>query len=339
MTRPSDLGIVALGVTLALLACAGSPRSPQQATWTDPSPHRVSFVTVAPGVRLEVLDWGGNGPPLVLLAGLGNTGHVFDDFAPRFTDGYHVLAITRRGYGTSSQPPAGYDIATRVADLASVLDSLRLGAVALVGHSAAGDELTAFAGARPSRVSRLVYLDAAYDHSDLMRQMAGFPPAPPMEVADALSPEAVQAYLLATYGVRLPEAEIRATHVFDVRGGLVRLMTPDSIARALLRGTAAPHYAGVRAPALAIYAPCDSSRMAYWGRLDAAVRDSARAFLARTAAWCERERASFRDGVVGAQVVLLPGANHYVFLSNRDTVVARLRSFLDAAAPPDRIRR
>ena len=41
----------------------------------DPSPHKVKFVTVAPGVKLEVLDWGGNGPPLVFLAGLGFTAH------------------------------------------------------------------------------------------------------------------------------------------------------------------------------------------------------------------------------------------------------------------------
>src|SRR5689334_17401772 len=39
----------------------------------DASPHKASFVTVDKGVKLEVLDWGGSGPPLVLLAGLGNT--------------------------------------------------------------------------------------------------------------------------------------------------------------------------------------------------------------------------------------------------------------------------
>jgi non-heme chloroperoxidase len=33
------------------------------------------FVTVAPEVRLKVLDWGGTGRNLVLLAGGGNTAH------------------------------------------------------------------------------------------------------------------------------------------------------------------------------------------------------------------------------------------------------------------------
>jgi len=55
----------------------------QLSPWKDPSPHTIRFVTVEKGVRLEVLDWGGSGRPLVLLAGGGDTAHVFDDFAPK----------------------------------------------------------------------------------------------------------------------------------------------------------------------------------------------------------------------------------------------------------------
>jgi len=77
-------------------------------SWHDPSKHTVQFVTVEEGVRVEVLDWGGSGCPLVLLAGLGWTAHVFDEFAPKLTDSYHVYGITRRGYGASSKPATGY---------------------------------------------------------------------------------------------------------------------------------------------------------------------------------------------------------------------------------------
>ena len=51
------------------------------ARWHDPSKHSVRFVTVEGGVQLEVLDWGGTGRPVVLLAGRGFTAHVFDGFA------------------------------------------------------------------------------------------------------------------------------------------------------------------------------------------------------------------------------------------------------------------
>jgi len=45
----------------------------EPAVWRDPSPHRLQFVSVEPNVRLEVLDWGGSGRPLILLNGLGGT--------------------------------------------------------------------------------------------------------------------------------------------------------------------------------------------------------------------------------------------------------------------------
>ena len=58
-------------------------------------------------MSLEVLDWGGTGRALVFLAGGGaSTAHEFDDFAPRFTDRFRVLGITRRGsVGSSDVPP------------------------------------------------------------------------------------------------------------------------------------------------------------------------------------------------------------------------------------------
>src|ERR1700761_6218286 len=85
-----------------MLLLLGPPLFSQSAsTWKDPSPHATRFIPVDEGVKLEVLDWGGSGRPLVLLAGGGNTAHVFDDFAPKLTDHYHVYGITRRGFGAS----------------------------------------------------------------------------------------------------------------------------------------------------------------------------------------------------------------------------------------------
>ena len=49
----------------------------------DPSPHETKLVTVEDGVQLEVLDWGGSGPALVLLAGLGATRRITTMTLPR----------------------------------------------------------------------------------------------------------------------------------------------------------------------------------------------------------------------------------------------------------------
>ena len=65
---------------------------------------KAQFVEVGDGVKLEVLDWGGNGRPIILLAGSGNTAHIFEDFAPKLINLGHVYGITHRGYGMSSKP-------------------------------------------------------------------------------------------------------------------------------------------------------------------------------------------------------------------------------------------
>src|ERR1700722_887695 len=106
---------------------AALPGSAQQvAPWHDPSPHKIQFVTVDKDVKLEVLDWGGRGRAIVLLAGSGNSAHVFDNFARKLTSEYYVYGITRRGFGDSSKPDKGYDDQRLADDVLTVLDSLNI---------------------------------------------------------------------------------------------------------------------------------------------------------------------------------------------------------------------
>jgi len=328
----SDLlpAAVALATTaIATLSACSASHARSEGEWSDPSPHQVEFVTVSPGIRLEVLDWGGRGTPVVFLSGLQDVAHGFDDFAPQFTDRFHVLAITRRGYGASSQSPSGYDLATRIADLRAVLDSLRLTRVALVGHSIAGDELTAFAGAYPERVSHLVYLDAAYDHSAVGQLIALSPPVP-MLAADSASPVAVQAYLRRVWGMRIPEAQLRAIGRYDATGRLVADVTPVAIDSQVLAGCGHPDYGRVRTPALVIDAVVDSAPQVFaaWTTLDDTQRTAALRFTAALRAWAAPERAKVRRELAGVQMLELHGANHYVFDSHRMRVVRAMRDFL-----------
>jgi non-heme chloroperoxidase len=59
-------------------------------------------VTVDKDLRLEVLDQGGLRRPTILLAGGGNTAHVFDDFALKLNGNCRVYGITWRGLGAST---------------------------------------------------------------------------------------------------------------------------------------------------------------------------------------------------------------------------------------------
>ena len=127
-----------------------------------------SMVETEPGVKVEVLDWGGSGPPLVLLAGLGGKGSDFDSFAVALRAKFHVYAITRRGYGSSSAPvptAENYSADRLADDVLIVLDTLHLSRPLLVGHSLAGEELSSIGSRMPDRVAGLVYLDAGYRHA------------------------------------------------------------------------------------------------------------------------------------------------------------------------------
>ena len=290
------------------------------------------MVTVAPKVSLEVLDWGGTGEPVVFLAGLGNSAHVFDDFAPQFTDRFHVLGITRRGYGASSQPASGYGSARLAADIKAVLDTLHLTRVVLVGHSIAGDELTKFGSTYPDRVAKLVYLDAAHDRTGLPALFlnAPIPASPPMLAADSASPAAARAYMARANGMLVPEAEVRAIAVFGPTGRYLRDVTPDSIRVAIVAAVEHPAYAKIAVPALAFYAVADSAQdlVSWYAALDSAGRVAAEKVFAVFTPFARSAREQFQREVKQGRVIELHGAHHYVFISNAAEVAREMRAFL-----------
>jgi pimeloyl-ACP methyl ester carboxylesterase len=336
---------------LSVSACTPVPQptaatsAPPPAGWVDPSPHQIRFVTVAPGIRLELLDWGGDGPPLIFLAGLTSSAHIFDDFAPAFRDRFHVYGVTRRGFGASSQPKTGYDIATLSADLVRVLDDIGAAKASFAGHSIAGEELTWLAVHEPERIDKLVYLDAAYDRVRAAPPEANgadeHAPPDPTDADEVLGPPdptdadkasvaAFNAYLERNYGIRLLEAELRATSIFDAGGRYLRDRTPDDIVNAILQGVVHPDYAHIAAPALAIYAVPESAERAipFWNTLDAARRAKLTAEFAESAEHAREQRDRFRREVPRGRVVEIRDANHHVFISHPALVLKEMKAFL-----------
>ena len=109
------------------------------------------------GIRLHYLDWGGSGPNLLFLTGMGSSAYIYNKFAPRFTDMFRVLALTRRGHGDSDYPESGYDADTLVEDIRQFMDRLHIDKAILAGHSLAGVELTGFHFGSLSALGALVY--------------------------------------------------------------------------------------------------------------------------------------------------------------------------------------
>lgn len=216
---------------------------------------------------------GGTGKSLVLLAGLGDTAHAFDSFAPKLKAKYHVYAITRRGFGASDTPAAAsqnYSANRLGDDVIAVLDALKLTHPVLVGHSIAGEELSSIGKRYPERVAGLVYLDAGYQYA----VYDGDPPDFTMEalelsrkliaVRNAISTQE-ERQLLSELASELPAFEnVAKTRQKEL--GATPDMAPAAIAeekkqresregisaRAVMDGKQA--FQGVRCPVLAIFA-------------------------------------------------------------------------------------
>jgi non-heme chloroperoxidase len=116
----------------------------------------------SPSITSGFTPWIGAGrDALLLLHGIGDTPHSYDDFAPKFTNQFRVLGLTRRGHRESKIPTGGYDTATRLEEIRQFLNALNIRRATLVGHSAAGNEVSLFATTHPERATKRVYLDAA----------------------------------------------------------------------------------------------------------------------------------------------------------------------------------
>jgi non-heme chloroperoxidase len=338
-----------LSVVMATVALLGNSfpavgeAGPTQASGRgDPSPHRISMVPADRDVTLEVLDWGGTGRPLVLLAGLGNTAHVFDEFAPRLTAIGHVYGITRRGFAPSSVPREGYDADRLADDVLAVLDALRLERPLLIGHSIAGEELTSIAVRHPSRVAGLVYLDAVGDRTAPMPPMPALRGAQP-SAADRRSIEALRAWQRTTQGIAIPEGELRQTMAFDPDGSVGGPVAQGFVFQGIMRGLKKPDYGRIRVPALSIQslppasmAEARAAKLAlpamFPGASDAALDEAFTAIRNLTRA----NTGAFERELAGAKNVELVGASHHDFLSNPDEVLREIRIF---AAGVDRNRR
>lgn len=315
----------------ALLSCATHPRASARAP-TGPSVHQVKRVTVAEGVELEVLDFGGQGPAIVFLAGLGSTGHVFDDLAPEFTADRHVYAFTRRGFGASSWPEKGYDTATLGTDVVRALDGLGIAEASLAGHSIAGDELTWVAAHHPERVEKLVYLDAAVDHARVHEFLSSqpHPSSPGPEVAPEQDPDlasraAWSAALARDSGGRFPADEIEQAYDFDPKTGrgMGAHARPDA-SEQVSAGAERMEFSGVRAPVLALYA---RPRPTGLERMTPAQQEREKAWFLKLEEIRSETEGALRK-VPGAKVVIFETGQHFVWFSNPAEVLHEMKVFL-----------
>jgi pimeloyl-ACP methyl ester carboxylesterase len=105
-------------------------------------------------------DVEGNGPPLLLIAGLGSSSLAWAAAVPRLREGFTVVTFDNRGTGRSDVPPGPYAIDDLADDAAALVDHLGVGPVATVGWSLGGSVLQSMLIRHALVLSKAVLLNA-----------------------------------------------------------------------------------------------------------------------------------------------------------------------------------
>jgi non-heme chloroperoxidase len=299
--------------------------------------HTSGFVTVN-GIRLHYLDWGGTGPALIFLAGMGSSAYIFNKFAPRFTDKFRVLALTRRGHGDSDYPEAGYDADTLVEDIRQFMDCLKIETASLAGHSLAGVELTHFAATHPERVEKLIYLEALDDRRREQAMHAQNPlNAVEIKRAESAPPRTFEEYIA---GVKRDVPELAAiwsdlwdeelSHGVTVNeDGIYVDRMPAFVEKALVDNLIkgyAPKRVEAQIPTLCFYGQrkrqlTDEYTAEQKAAFEIFIREVRDPFFRSVIA-------EFQSRFPHAKIVVIPGGHHYCFIAQEDLVYDEMRRFL-----------
>jgi non-heme chloroperoxidase len=327
------------------------------------------FVQVQPDVKLEVLDWGGTGRNLVLLAGGGSTAHVFDSLGPKLAAHYRVIGITRRGFGQSSAPQSGYDPKRLGDDVVAVLDALHIVDPVLVGHSIAGEELSAISTYHHGRAAALIYLDAGAPFALYNPKHGDYTPAL-AQLKDDLS--ALQKYLFddGLISKTLTDMALFQANLAELRGEVEGATRPSPEARDLASISAYQnymkgYYGGIipEAEVRQLYRIGENGGVGeFLGHGDASrsimleeqrfrsidtpllaifsypstpypsqTSDPAKlaAYRAAETTRIEAQIAIFREQP-HAKVIVIPNATHFIFLSREHEVISQIGEFVNS---------
>lgn len=98
----------------------------------------------------------GEGPPLLLIAGIGYGGWFWHKIVPGLAKHFGVITFDNRGAGDSSKPPGPYTIPQMAADTIGLLEALEIPKTHVFGHSLGGFVAQELAVTRPDLVDRLI---------------------------------------------------------------------------------------------------------------------------------------------------------------------------------------
>ena len=112
----------------------------------------------------------GNGPPLVLVHGLGGNLHSWDEIAPELGHRLRVHRYDLRGHGKAENPPGPWELADFVRDLEDYVDQHDLDPIRLTGFSLGGLISQGYTLKHPGKVKKLAIISAVAGRTEEERQ-------------------------------------------------------------------------------------------------------------------------------------------------------------------------
>jgi len=313
---PATSAVAVVGAILSTAWAGGVPQS-MPGRMADPEP---------PGQRIEVPDGTGKpvrlyyeetgeGPPLLLIHGLGESTFTWREIVPALAKRNRVIALDLKGFGRSDKPDDGaYSAEEQAALVARFIVARGLDGLALVGHSFGGTVAlrTALADgiAGTARIRKIAVIGAPA----LPRSTAPFldlvkTPLIPDTFASSVSPETLARLLLR-----------------EAMGG--RRDASDE----LVQGYAAPYH---EAAAMTAFLATARSIVAEDGSTDAVAKRYATLEQPTLVVWCRKDPivplgAGRRlAGVLRhARLTILEGCHHLPQHERPKELSARLDAFL-----------
>lgn len=147
-------GHVSMFILLALgTACATTAQDSM------PNTLKSQSVSTSDGTDIFVRS-GGSGPAVLILHGYGETSDMWGPLAQELVKTHTVIIPDLRGLGRSSRSSGGYDKKTQAGDMRAVVLALGHDQSAVVGHDIGNMVAYAYAALYPSKVEKLVVMDA-----------------------------------------------------------------------------------------------------------------------------------------------------------------------------------
>ncbi len=299
-----------LGIAFLLLRTPDTDRAEMIAKYGGPASQ---FVTLPDGARIHVRDSGGSGQPMVLIHGSNASLHTWEPLKAQLGIDYRIITMDMPGHGLTGATPTGrYDVDEMVATVDGVATALGLERFILGGNSMGGGVSWRYALAHPDKVRALLLLDAG-----------GMPPrdgsAPPKSnIGFRIMRSSFGRWLGMSITPRflirqsLEGSVVDPSQIDDatVDRYWELLLFPGNREATMMRFSrpfrddgAAARAAGITAPTLVLF-----------GKEDRIINPSA--------------AESFRERIVGSEVVLMDGIGHLPMEEAPEATAAAIREFL-----------